>query len=393
MGRADLRTLASFDPGGRRVLVRTDFNVPLSDGEIGDDRRIVATLPTLRRLLDDGAALVLASHLGRPDGRPDPALSLRPVGQRLQEALDGRVTLAPDSVGHTTEHAAAALAPGEILLLENTRFHSEEERNDQGYAAALAELADYFVNDAFGTLHRAHASTVGVAAHLPSAAGLLVEKELAALDRAARQPARPYVVLIGGAKIDSKLPALRKLLARADRVLVGGGVANTLLAASGHALADSLLEDDCIGAAEKLLETAGERLVLPVDIVIADGAGEDATLKVVPVGDLENGWRIVDIGPQTVALFEHEIAAAATTAWSGPLGRFEIARFSKGTFAIARALADAEGYTIVGGGETASAVRAAEAEAGIDHISTGGGASLAYLCGDSLPGLEVLRKP
>ncbi len=392
MDRADLRTLASFDPHGKRVLVRADFNVPLSGDEILDDRRILATLPTLRRLLEDGAALVLAAHLGRPDGQPDPALSLRPVGERLQDALERRVTLAPDSVGQATKDAAEALSPGEILLLENTRFHAEEKRNDKAHAAALAELADYFVNDAFGTLHRAHASTVGVAEHLPSAAGLLIEKELAALDRAAQDPARPYVVLIGGAKIDNKLPALRKLLGRADRILVGGGVANTLLASRGHALGDSLVEDDCLREAGHLLETAGDRLVLPVDIVIADGAEEDAMTKVVPVGDLEAGWQIVDIGPQTVDLFEQEISAAATIAWSGPLGRFEIARFSKGTFAVARALADAQGYTIVGGGETASAARAADAEAGIDHISTGGGASLAYLCGDSLPGLEALCK-
>jgi len=389
---AKLNTLDDFDPRGQRVLVRADFNVPLSDGEILDDRRILATLPTLRRLLAEGAALVLAAHLGRPDGRPDPALSLRPVGQRLQDALEGRVTLAPDSIGRTTRHAAAALAAGEILLLENTRFHAGEKNNDKAYAAALAELADYFVNDAFGTLHRAHASTVGVAELLPSAAGLLVTKELTALDPAARSPAHPYVVVVGGAKIGSKLAAMRKLLASTDRVLAGGGVANTLLAARGHSLGDSLVAEDCMDAAADLLATAGEQLVLPLDVVIADGPAENATTKVVPVGDLEPGWRIVDIGPQTVSQFEQEIAAAATIAWSGPLGRFEIARFSKGTFAIACAVGNAEGYTVVGGGDTASALRAAQAEAGVDHISTGGGASLAYLCGDRLPGLEVLQK-
>lgn len=376
---------------GKRVLVRVDYNVPLADGEVADDTRIEASLPTLRLLVKHGAALVLISHLGRPAGKPDPALSLQPVAARLQTLLERRVALAPDSIGPEAREAASGLEAGQMLMLENTRFHAGEKANDEEHANALAALGDCYVNDAFGTLHRAHASTVGLARRLPSAAGLLVERELAGLDRAASDPARPYVALIGGAKESDKLPAIESLLKRADRVLVGGGVANTFLAARGIDVADSLIEREYVSKARTLMERAGDYLVLPADLIIAEHPEADAKTRVMEEGGVDPGWQIVDIGPRAIAEFGAELKAAATVVWSGPPGRYECEPFARGSFELARLLAGADGFVIVGGGETAAAVRAAGVADEIDHVSTGGGAALAYLCGETLPGLAALE--
>lgn len=387
-----LRGMEDIEVSGHRVLTRMDFNVPLSDAGIGDDSRIRAGLPTLQKLLDRGASVVIASHLGRPGGRPDPALSLRPVAERLGELLERRVAFVPDSIGPDVEQAARDLAPGEMLMLENTRFHRGEKENDDAYAAALSGLADVFVNDAFGTLHRAHASVVGVAGKLPSAAGLLIEKELAALARVVDEPARPYIVVIGGAKISDKLPALEHLIKRADGILVGGAVANTFLAAQGRDIGDSLIDEDYQDRAATLLRKAWASIVLPMDVVVADGDEHGSRTEIRSVSDIGAGWRAMDIGPETIARFQRELASAATVVWAGPLGHFEIEPFSKGTFAIAETLSRLDAYVVAAGGETISVLSAEGVVEGFDHVSTGGGAALAFICGERLPGLEILRE-
>lgn len=385
------RGISDLDISGLRVLARMDLNVPLSDGLVADDARICAGLPTLRKLLAADAAVVVASHLGRPGGRPDRALSLRPVAGRLEELLGRRVAFVPESVGTEVERAVAKLRPGELLLLENTRFQHGEEDNDDEYAAALARLADVFVNDAFATLHRAHASIVGVASRMPAAAGLLVEKELKCLGRAIDDPARPYVVMIGGAKVSDKLPAMERLLERADCILVGGAVANTFLAAQGRELGDSLFDPEYLDRASAMLRKKWASIVLPMDVVAADPREGTATIRLTSVDDIAAGWRVEDIGPETIARFQRELATAATVVWAGPLGRFEIEPFSKGTFAMAEALARRDAYVIAGGGDTVRALRAEGVVAGIDHVSTGGGAMLAFVSGGPMPGLEALR--
>jgi len=387
----NLRRIDDLDISGRRVLARMDFNVPLSDGEIADDKRIRAGLSTLQLLLDRGAAVVIASHLGRPNGKPDPALSLQPVAERLAELLGREVAFVPEATGPAAEKAAGDLEPGELLMLENTRFDPGEEQNDEDYATALSKLADVFVNDAFGSLHRAHASIVGVAGKLPAVAGLLVEKELAALERAAENPARPYVVIIGGAKISDKLPAMEKLIERADCILVGGGVANTLLETQGRELGDSLVDPEYRDRAARLLKKSWASIVLPMDLVVAHGDKEHQGSEIRSVSGISDGWRAMDIGPETIARFQRELAKAATVAWAGPLGCFEIEPFSRGTFAIAEMLSRSDAYVIAAGGDTMSALRAEGVIEGFDHVSTGGGAALACLCGETLPGLEMLR--
>lgn len=388
-----LRRIADLDLSGRRVLVRMDFNVPLSGGKITDDNRIRAGLPSLRALLDERAAVIIISHLGRPEGKPDPALSLRPVAERLGELLERPVQFVPESQGPAAESAVGALQPGELLMLENTRFNPGEESNDDAYAAALAKLADVFVNDAFGSMHRAHASIVGVAHKLPAAAGLLVEKEIKALGHAVDDPARPFMVIIGGAKTSDKLPAIERLLGRTDGILVGGGVANTLLAAQGRELGDSLVDPEYLERAAAILKGSWSSIVLPMDLVVATGDNDHSATGIRRISDITAGCRAMDIGPETIARFKRELATAATIAWAGPLGRFEMEPFSKGTFAIAEALARADAYVIAAGGDTMSALRAEGVIDGFDHVSTGGGAALAFICGESLPGLEVLRQP
>ena len=386
------RRISELDLSGARVLARMDFNVPLADGEVADDNRIRAGIRTLNRLLEADAAVVIASHMGRPGGRPDPALSLRPVAQRLEELLGRPVAFVPESVGDEVEQAVAALDPGSLLLLENTRFHPGEEDNDDEYAAALARLADVFVNDAFASLHRAHASIVGVAARLPAAAGLLVQQELEALERVIDDPERPFMVVVGGAKISDKLPAIERLLEHTDSILVGGAVANTFLAAQERELGDSTYDGERLDQARAMLKKRWASIVLPMDVVVTGPGDESATARVMSVSEIPARCRIVDIGPETIARFQRELATAATVVWAGPPGCFEVEPFSKGTFAIAEALSRSKAYVIAGGGDTVAALRAEGVVAGIDHVSTGGGAMLAFISRGPMPGLEALRR-
>lgn len=389
------KTIRDVNVQGRKVLVRVDFNVPLKDGRVVDDTRIRAAMPTLQYLLDHGAAVILMSHLGRPKGSPDPKYSLRPVAEHLAQLLGQAVRFAPEPVGPQAEAMARDLRPGDVLLLENTRFHPGETKNDPEFARQLAALAGpegLFVNDAFGTAHRAHASVVGVAQYLPAVAGFLMEKELTFLGRLLSQPDRPFIAILGGAKISDKIGVIRSLLVRADRVLIGGGMANTFLKAQGKEVGDSLVEDDAVPEARALLDAGEGKLFLPVDVVIADRFAVDAAKRVVSVDEVSPGWRILDIGPRTVAQFREICREARTVFWNGPMGVFEFPPFAEGTFAIARALAELErAVTIVGGGDSVAAVRQANVADKITHISTGGGASLEFVEGKPLPGVEVLE--
>lgn len=384
------KTVRDVDLKGKRVLMRADFNVPLEDGKITDDTRIRAALPTIKYILDQGASLILMSHLGRPKG-PDPALSLKPVAARLSELLGREVKMAPDCVGDEVKAMAEALKPGEVMLLENTRFHKGESKNDPEFAAQLAALGEIFVNDAFGTAHRSHASNVGVSQHLPAVAGFLIEKEIKFLSKATENPEHPYVVILGGAKVSDKIGVIENLLGKADTILIGGGMANTFFKAKGLEVGDSLVEDEALELARDLMTRAGGKLVLPVDVVVADAFDNNANSKVVPVDAVEPGWRILDIGPQTVALFKEKLADAKTVVWNGPMGVFEMPNFAKGTFEIARILADLDAVTIIGGGDSASAVNQAGVANKVSHVSTGGGASLEFLEGKVLPGIAALQ--
>lgn len=384
------KTIRNVQVKDKKVLVRVDFNVPLKEGRVSDDTRIQGALPTLRYLLEQGAAVVLMSHLGRPKGKVVPELSLRPVAEHLSQLLGQPVAFAPDCVGPEAQQAKAALKPGEVLLLENTRFHPEEKKNDPDFARQLAAGCDLFVNDAFGSAHRAHASTVGVAQYLPAVAGFLMEKELRYLGQALESPARPFVAILGGAKISDKIGVVRNLLGKADRVLIGGGMANTFLAALGYAMGDSLVEQEAIETAKALLQDGSDKLLLPVDLVIADAFAPDAQRRVVPVGDIPAGWRALDIGPDTVDAFAEVIREARTVVWNGPMGVFEMAPFAQGTFGIARAVAESDAVSIVGGGDSVAAVKQSGLADRITHLSTGGGASLEMLEGKVLPGVAAL---
>ncbi|MCS6925642.1 MAG: phosphoglycerate kinase [Candidatus Binatia bacterium] len=386
------KTVRDIAVAGKRVLVRVDFNVPLENGRVADDTRIRAALPTIQYLVAQGAKTILCSHLGRPKGKPDPQHSLRPVAERLSQLLQQPVPLAPDCVGPQVEALVAALRPGELVLLENLRFHAEEEANEEGFARALATLAEVYVNDAFGAAHRAHASTAGVAAWLPAVAGFLMEKELKFLGQALAAPARPFVAILGGAKVSDKIAVIENLLGKVDTLLIGGGMANTFLKAQGREVGDSLVENDKLEVAQTLLHQGGSRLVLPIDVVIADRFAADAQRRAVSVDAVPHGWRILDIGPQTVAHFTRALHGARTVVWNGPMGVFELAPFAEGTFAIARALAELPGATtIVGGGDSAAAAEQAGVAERMTHISTGGGASLEFLEGKVLPGVAVLQ--
>ena len=388
----DKKTIRDVSWSGKRALVRCDFNVPLdADLNITDDTRIRAALPTIQYLLDHGAAVVLCSHLGRPKGKVIDSMRLTPVAERLRELLGKPVTKLNDSVGDAVAQAVAAAKPGDVVLLENLRFHAEEERNDPAFAKSLASLADLFVNDAFGTAHRAHASTAGVAEHLPAVAGLLMEKELNFLGSAVENPERPFVAILGGAKISDKIGVIENLLAKADALLIGGGMANTFLRAKGYEMGDSLVEEASLSTAAELSQAAGDKLVVPVDVVAADAFSADATRKVVGADGVEPGWRVLDIGPKTVSLFASKISGAKTVLWNGPMGVFEMAPFAEGTFAVARALAASGATTIIGGGDSVAAVEQAGIADKITHISTGGGASLEFLEGAELPGVAVLQ--
>jgi phosphoglycerate kinase len=385
------KTIRDVDVKGKRVLVRVDYNVPIKDGKVGDDTRIRAAMPTVEYLLKNGAAVILCSHLGRPKGGPEPKYSLRPVAEYLGGLLGKPVAFAEDCVGPVAEKAAKALKPGGVLLLENTRFHPEEEKNNPEMAKQLAALADLYVNDAFGSAHRAHASTEGVAHHLPAVSGFLMEKELAYLGRALADPERPFLAIMGGAKISDKIAVIQNLLSKVDSLLIGGGMANTFFKAQGLSVGDSLVEVEALDTAAGLLKSAGDKLVLPVDCVIADRFDAEAQSKVVPVDQVPDGWRILDIGPATVAHFSNRLAAAKTVVWNGPMGVFEFPRFAEGTFAVARALAGLKGATtIIGGGDSAAAVEQSGLADKMSHISTGGGASLEFLEGKQLPGVVAL---
>ncbi|MCH7663024.1 MAG: phosphoglycerate kinase [Chloroflexi bacterium] len=384
------QTVRDIDITNKRVLVRVDFNVPIEDGVIRDDTRIRAALPTIRYLLEANAAVILCSHLGRPHGQVVPKLSLRPVAEHLEKLLDTPVAFATDCIGPLVQAAANALGSGDVLLLENTRFHAGEQGNDPEMGRALAALAEVYVNDAFGSAHRAHASTVGVAQHLPAVAGLLMEQELEYLGSALADPKQPFIAILGGAKVSDKIAVIRHLLPKTERILIGGGMANTFFKAQGYALGDSLVEADAVETARQLLEESGKKLLLPVDIVIADDFDSAAQAKTIGVGDVPDSWRILDIGSQTVAAFANEIRSAATVVWNGPMGVFEFPRFAQGTFGLAGALAKSNALSIVGGGDSAAAIHQSGLADQITHISTGGGASLQMLAGEPLPGVAAL---
>jgi phosphoglycerate kinase len=387
-------SVRDLDVRDKTVLVRVDFNVPLdADGRVADATRIVATLPTIEHLRERGAKVVLMSHLGRPKGKPKPELSLRPIVAELGRRLGGDVHFAPDCVGSEAERVVRALRPGEVALLENLRFHPEEEANDPAFAGRLAGLGDLYVDDAFGAAHRAHASTTGIAEHLPAAAGFLMEKELRALGEILERPRRPFVAIVGGAKVSTKLGVLESLIGRIDKLLVGGGMANTFLKARGLDVGKSLLEADLVGAASDLDRRAAERgveLLLPTDVLVADRLEEEATAQVVPVEAVPEDMAIVDIGPATVQRYGRVLQGAATILWNGPMGVFEVAQFSKGTRAIANLLAESGATTVIGGGESVAAVEQLGLADKMSHISTGGGASLEFLEGRELPGVAAL---
>ena len=385
------KTIRDIDVTGKKVLVRVDFNVPLSESGVGDDTRIRAAIPTIQYLLDHGAAVILCSHLGRPKGGPDPKYSLKPVADHLAELLGKPVKFAPDCIGPAAEKEASSLKAGEVLVLENTRFHPEEEKNDLKMAEQLANLADLYVNDAFGTAHRAHASTEGVTHFKPGVAGFLLEKEIKYLGQAVADPKRPFVAILGGAKISDKIGVINNLLSKADAVLIGGGMANTFLKAQGFAVADSLVEADSVPVASELLAKAQGKLHLPVDLVLADKFEAEAARKVIPVGNVPDGWRILDIGPETVSAFSEVIKTAGTVVWNGPMGVFEFPRFAEGTFGIAKAVAESSAVSIIGGGESVAAIQQSGLAEKITHISTGGGASLEMLEGLELPGVAALQ--
>jgi phosphoglycerate kinase len=390
------KTVRDVEVGGRRVFLRADLNVPLDDGRITDDTRVRASVPTIVYLLERGASVVLASHLGRPKGKVNDALRLKPVADRLSQLLGRPVRLTGDALGAGVQLAVDKLQPGDLLMLENLRFHAEEEANDPGFAKALAGFADLYVDDAFGSAHRAHASTEGITHYLPAVAGLLLEREVEALSRLLKRPAKPFHTLIGGAKIAGKLEVLEALLNRCQAILVGGGMANTFLAARGHAMGKSLVESDQLENAERIMAEARRkrvRFMLPTDAVIAPQIHYRARTETVPIDAIPKDQMVVDIGPETVAAYTEHLAKARTIFWNGPMGVFEIASFADGTTAIARYIAERTGagvVTIVGGGDSVAAVEQLGVADQMTHVSTGGGASLEFVEGKSLPGVEAL---
>jgi phosphoglycerate kinase len=388
-----LRTVDQADVAGRRVLVRNDFNVPLEDGQVTDDLRVRAAVPTLRWLLDHGARVICCSHLGRPKGRRDPRYSLEPVRPVLAERLGVEVAFVDDVAGDQARQAAEALGDNQVLLLQNLRYEPGEEQNDPQLADRLASLAERYVDDAFGAAHRAHASVVGVAERLDAYAGFLLASEVKELTRLLEDPERPFVAVLGGSKVSDKLAVLDNLLGRVDSLVVGGGMCFTFLAAQGHGIGDSLFEPDQVEAVRRLLETAssqGKPVLLPTDVVVAREVSEDAEARTVPASGIEAGWKGLDIGPETAKAFAAAVAEARTVFWNGPMGVFELAPFAAGTKTVAEAVAAADGYTVVGGGDSAAALAELGLADRIDHLSTGGGASLELLEGKTLPGVAAI---
>ena len=390
------KTIQDIDVSGKRVLVRVDFNVPLAeDGTVSDDKRIVAALPTIRYLLEHNAKVILCSHLGRPKGQVNPKYSLAPVGARLSELLpDTKIWFAEDTVGESAKTAIDDMKDGEIVLLENVRFYPEEEKNDPEFAKKLASLADIFVSDAFGTVHRAHASTAGVAAYLPAVAGFLIGKELGVMGEALDNPKRPFVAILGGAKVADKIGVIKNLLGKCDSLIIGGGMAYTFLKAQGYGIGTSLLDAESIDLAKDIMAEAKAKNVnflLPIDTVVATEFDANAEHKVVPSTEIPDGWMGMDIGPKTAEMFKKTIVEAATVVWNGPMGVFEFPAFAEGTKKVAEACAECAGTTIIGGGDSASAVKKLGFADKMTHISTGGGASLEFLEGKTLPGVAVLN--
>ncbi|TVR50795.1 MAG: phosphoglycerate kinase [Gemmatimonadales bacterium] len=380
------------DLQGKRVLVRADFNVALNEGRIEDDTRIKKTLPTIETLKSRGAIVILCSHLGRPDGSVKEELRLDPVASRLEELLGSRVHKLDDCVGEEVKAAVEEREAGDVVLLENTRFHTGETRNEEEFSRQLAELAEIYVHDAFGAAHRAHASTEGVGHHLPAFAGQLMSREIEALEEVRDSPRHPFVVLLGGAKVSGKIGVIERFLEVADTILVGGAMANTFLAAGGVEVEESLVDEDSLSEATRLAERAGDKLVLPVDAVVAAEPDPDAERKIASVNAVPRGWHILDVGPETVTSFEKKVAEARTVLWNGPLGAFEWEPFAEGTFSMARALARSDATTIVGGGETVAAITQLGLEERFTHVSTGGGAFLEFMEGKELPGIRILKK-
>lgn len=394
MTRVRKKSIKDLSPAGKRVLVRVDFNVPMEDGEITDDTRIQAALPTLAYLRERGARIILVTHLGRPDGRPQEALKLDPVADRLGQLLGAPVRKIDTIVGPEAVEAAMALRDGDVLMVENVRFDPREEANDPEFAKALSELGEVYVNDAFGAAHRAHASTVGVARYLPAVSGLLMARELEVLSGALDDPERPFLAIMGGAKVKDKIGVMQNLLDRVDVLAVGGGMSYTFLKAKGYEIGRSLLDAERIDFAKELMEKAeakGVRLLLPVDIVVANDFRNDAETQIVPADRIPADWEGLDIGPESRALLAQAAAEARTILWNGPMGVFEMPTFAAGTRAVAAALAQSEAFTIVGGGDSAAAVEQAGLADKISHVSTGGGASLEFLEGRALPGVVALQ--
>ncbi len=391
-------SIENIKVAGKKVLVRVDFNVPLDDKQqITDDRRITAALPTIKKLMDDGGRVILCSHLGRPKGKIVPEMSLKPVAQRLKELLGVDVRFAPDCIGPKVANMVGAMDDGDVILLENLRFHKEETDNDPGFANLLAGLADIYVNDAFGSAHRAHASTEGVTKYIKTcAAGYLMEKELKFLDMALSNPQRPFSAILGGAKISGKIDVIENLMGKVNKIFIGGGMIFTFFKAMGKNIGQSLLEEDRVHMAADLLERATKKnlkIILPIDVVVAGEIDENAEAKVVSVDNIPDNMKGLDIGPKTIELFKSELMDSKTVLWNGPMGVFEVKKFAEGTFAIARLLADITGkgaITVVGGGDSASAVKKSGLKDKLSHVSTGGGASLEFLEGKVLPGVAAL---
>ena len=384
------KTVKDIDLKNKRVLMRVDFNVPMADGKVTDDKRIKAALPTIKYVLEQGASLLLMSHLGRPKGGPDAEFSLRAASETLASLLGTPVQMAPDCVGPEVEKMAKELKAGEVLMLENTRFHKGEEKNDLDLAKQMASLGDVYVNDAFGSAHRAHSSTEGIARFLPAVSGFLMEQELEYLGRAVANPVHPYIAILGGAKISDKILVVETLLSKCDKLIIGGGMANTFLAAQGLNMQDSLVEAESLELAKTIFAKSSDKIILPVDAIIADKFDAEANTQTVDVDKIPAGWRMLDVGPKTLDLYKTSLDGVKLVVWNGPVGVFEMPKFAEGTFALARMLAESGAITVIGGGDSASAVKKAGVAKQMTHVSTGGGASLEFLEGKELPGVAAL---